>query len=126
MSKASAAAAIATRIPLTQSHNTPAAATDAVITLAAPGANKRHVVLGVTYGYTAAPAAATALTVVSDSVTLEKAQHPAAALGTRQLEGPYIGGINKSVVITLPSGAGSVVGTLTARSRVHSAADLDA
>lgn len=124
MPKALTAAQIAARIPSTHSHHTPAAATDAVITLPAPGAGKRHVVLAITYGYSAAPGAATALSVVSDGDTLEKAQHPAAALGAQQLVGPYIGKVNKSVVITLPSGAGAVVGSLSARSRVELTNDV--
>jgi hypothetical protein len=87
----------------------PAAATAAVVTIPAVE-NRRIRIKSINWSYSAAPTGG-ALTVVSDSVTLLSIAISAAGNGVSYAS--YVAPENKSMVITLASGAGAVVGILS-------------
>lgn len=96
---------------VTQSVHAPAADTAAVVTLAAV-VGERHVIHAIRASYSATPTGG-GLTVTSGATTILTL----AIVGTSLiLDGPLIGGVNEAVVVTLLTGAGTVVGKLNVTS----------
>lgn len=85
----------------------PAAATAAVVTVAAV-ANRKHVACRVIWSYSAAPTGGK-LTITGNGITLE---FDITASGPGSLPLTYVCTENTALVVTLASGAGAVVGKL--------------
>jgi hypothetical protein len=97
-------------------NHTPGAATNAVATKAAV-VGKRHVCTGVSFSYTAAPAAAVEVTLEAKGGIQERWKYPAAVLQPQvfNFDPPYVGDDNQKVELILPSGGGAVIGSATIR-----------
>ena len=100
------------RVPDTQSV---AKATNgaATVTLAAPGARNRWLILSVGISMSGDPAAAVELSITSGSTVVERVQFPAAACAPYSSSRIYKGGINEAVVVTLPALGAAIVGCVT-------------
>jgi hypothetical protein len=96
------------------SKHEPAADTAAVVTLAAL-AGQRRIIHGIQWSYSAAPTGGL-LTVTDGGVIIFAVGITAAGPGGYQLTLP--GSINSAVVVTLATGAGTVVGKLSVQSSV--------
>ena len=86
----------------------PAAATAAVVTIAAV-ANRKHWIHNIQWSYSADPTGGR-LTITSGGVTKFDVDITTSGPGGFGLE--IVGGVNEEIVITLASGAGAVVGKL--------------
>jgi hypothetical protein len=88
----------------------------ATVTLAAPGARLRWLVLSTTISMNGDPAAAVSFTIVSGgATTLERIEFPAAACAPYNSRGIYKGGVNEAVVLSLPALGASIRGTVSVR-----------
>jgi len=102
-------------IPTTKQVHQPAAATAAVVTVAAPGAKRRTVICLIAYSYSEAPAAGTGLLTITDGgTTIAVFSITAAGPGFVVCEIPA--NVNSEVVATLASGGGTSVAKLTVHS----------
>lgn len=98
--------------PSTPSLHVPAAATPAVVTLAAV-AEKRHHITSIAYSYSAAPTGGR-LTVACGATTVLDLAITAAGPGQLTFPSPLRNSdANEAVTVTLASGAGAVEGKLT-------------
>jgi hypothetical protein len=89
----------------------PAAATAAVITIAAV-ANRKHWIHNIQWSYSADPTGGR-ITITSGGVTKFDVDVTTGGPGGFGLE--IVGGVNEEIVITLASGGGTVVGKLNAQ-----------
>jgi hypothetical protein len=98
----------------TSNVHAPAAATAAVLTFAAVE-GKRYVLRGVEWSYSATPTGGNIKVENGSGVTVFNADVPAAGANSIVFEPPIVGSPNTALVVTLASGAGSVVGKVNAR-----------
>jgi len=90
--------------------NAPAQATAAVITLAAV-AGKKHIISQITYSYSATPTGGNLKVEDVSGTTVFNVDVPAAGVGQIFFRQPLRGAAaNTAMIITLASGAGTVVG----------------
>ena len=100
--------------PTTKQVDTPAAATAAVVTIAAPGAGYRTVIKQIEWSYNAAPTGGN-LTITSGGTPIMNFDITAAGPAALVADIPA-NNANEAMVVTLASGAGAVVGKLTVHS----------
>lgn len=98
----------ARRASVRRARNYPASNTAAVVTLTAQ-AERRHVIQGVAWSYSAIPTGGR-LSFSDGGTTDWDVDITAAGPGGFSL--PFIGGVNAEVVVTLAAGGGSVTGKL--------------
>jgi hypothetical protein len=102
------------RIPDTQETAT-GVDTAAVITLPVPGAQNRWLIESLSISMNGDPAASVSFTIVSDGVTLERLEFPAAACAPYSSNCVYKGAMNSTVVLTLPALGTGIRGTISVR-----------
>ena len=94
--------------------NQPAANTAAVVTYAAPGAGKAHVIDGVAWSMSGALAAPVTLTIESPAATVLFAiTVTAAGPGSQVFPSPKKGADNGALIVTLPAGGAGVSGKVS-------------
>lgn len=101
-------------LPLTKQTDLPAAATAAVVTIAAPGAGFRTVIRHIEWSYSAAPTGGR-LTITSGATTINDFDIIAGGPGALVVDIPA-NLANEAMVVTLASGGGVVVGKLNVSS----------
>ena len=87
--------------------------TACVATKAAPGANKRHFITGITISCSAAPSATVAAHLDTASTVLDQFEIPASAFSPI-VEGytrPLTGGVNEVITLTIPAVGGTTRAT---------------